>query len=344
MYNELCIDLGSSSVIISTPERGIIERQSCVTLIDRYSGKVVAYGDEAVKKHAESPADYILDRPLRDGIAKNIDRVQALISMFLSSVCGNEFVPDRVLFSVPCDIEPMEESALVEVAAQCGIRDAYVMYSPLAALLASEMDVVNSYISVDVGASKTNIMIICHGNIVYSESVDCGGNKFDSAIAEYVFDKHGVRISAFTAENIKKKIGTLWGDDSSNRTVDVKTRRPDGSFSTIRISSEEMFVALEEPTAVLIEAVCTAISNIPTQYVNDVFSHGILLCGGGALLGGLSKIIAGITGVDAYVFPNSSDAVALGMSEALKVLPKKITQSIKNISRFCLKSLGGYNI
>ena len=81
-----------------------------------------------------------------------------------------------------------------------------------------------------------------------------------------------------------------------------------------------------------------------TGLVNDVFSHGILLCGGGALLGGLSKIIAGITGVDAYVFPNSSDAVALGMSEALKVLPKKITQSIKNISRFCLKSLGGYNI
>ena len=105
-----------------------------------------------------------------------------------------------------------------------------------------------------------------------------------------------------------------------------------------------MFIALEEPTAMLIEAICTAVHKIPTQYVNDVFSHGILLCGGGSLLGGLAKIIAGITGVDTYVLPNAPELVALGMASSLRTLSKKISPSIKNISKFCLKSLGGYGV
>lgn len=341
MYNELSIDFGSSNIVISAKNKGIINVQPCVALVRREDGKTVNFGSDALEKHASSPDGTVLDRPLIGGMTLHINRLQKLIALCVRNVCGQEFVPSRLLISVPCDVKPIEESAIIESALQLGIPEAYVIYSPLAAMIANEMDVSSSYLAVDIGASKTSIMIICRGNIEYCVSVDAAGSKFDMAISEYVYSKYGAKISSFTAESIKKKICTVWADDSPMKSIDVRTRTPDGNFSVIRLTGAEMFGALEEPTAALIQAIYTAISKIPTQYVNEIFSHGILLCGGGSLLGGLSKIIAGITGVDTFVFPNASDAVAIGMSEVLGLLPGKMSPAIRNVSKFCLRSMSG---
>ncbi len=345
MYRELGIDLGSANVVISSPEKGIVQTLPSVMLAQRSTGKLVGFGTDAMKRYSQSPAEYILERPIKGGISSHLDRAQKMISLSVSDVCGRESVPSRVLFSVPCDINVMEESALVEAAAQAGIAEAYLIYSPLSALIASEMDIASSYMALDIGASRTSIMIVCRGNIVYSTAIDTAGDRFDSAISEYIYSKHNLRVSSFTAESIKKRIGTVWGDDSPIRNVEVRAKRSDdGTFSAVRLASDEMFTALEEPTASLIEVICSTIARIPTQYVNEVFSHGILLYGGGSMLSGLAKIISGITGVDTYVFPSAPEAVALGLSEVLKILPKRIAPSIKNVSKFAMKSLGGYNI
>ena len=63
----------------------------------------------------------------------------------------------------------------------------------------------------------------------------------------------------------------------------LKGKRVDnGELMTVRLSSQEMFEALEEPTAHLLAAVCEAIGEIPSQFVGEIFHRGILLCGGGS--------------------------------------------------------------
>ena len=111
-----------------------------------------------------------------------------------------------------------------------------------------------------------------------------------------------------------------------------------GDYCTARISSEEMFEALEEPMAALIEAVCDAITKIPTDCVHEVFDTGILLAGGGALLDGLDKMISGVTGVNATRLGDPEQTVALGLARMLEMGAGLQQAGTQNISRYIMKT------
>ena len=94
-----------------------------------------------------------------------------------------------------------------------------------------------------------------------------------------------------------------------------------------------MFVALDEPTARLVAAVCEAIKAIPSAHVGEVFSRGILLCGGASQLDGLDKMISGVTGVSAHVVDHPDEVVAVGLGKILADLPTSMKNEKLNISQ-----------
>ena len=123
------------------------------------------------------------------------------------------------------------------------------------------------------------------------------------------------------------------------RHVDLRGRDlVSGESVPLRVTSHEMFDALEEPMAALLAAICEAISQIPTRYVADIFHRGILLCGGGSLLDGLDKMISGVTGVGARVVQNPTDVVGLGLGRILSELPTSMKNEKLNISMRYLRA------
>ena len=125
------------------------------------------------------------------------------------------------------------------------------------------------------------------GGVVVSESIKVAGDKFDEAIIRYVRRKHNVLIGERTAEAIKIKIGCVW-PRKEPRTLEVKGRcLIQGLPRVVRINSDEIPDALEEPITAIIEAVCSVVERTPPELIGDILSNGIVMTGGGSLLYGL---------------------------------------------------------
>lgn len=338
MHKELGIDLGSATMLISTAEEGIIAKEPTVVAVGRDTNRLYSIGGEAERDAADAAKNLRLVHPLRDGIAADADATRTMILHALHLTCGNLIIKPRVLIGIPFDLSDEEEAVIEWQATHAGARETFLVYTPVAAMAGIGLSWDSAALIVDIGATRTSLMLAGGGKILYKETVAVGGDSFDSAIAEYLLQRHRIKINTRSARIVKNKIGTLW-INQEDRRIDIKGKQAeDGMPATVRLSSHEMFDALEEPTARLIAAVCEAINSIPTSHVGEVFGRGILLCGGASQLDGLDKMISGVTGVNARVVDRPDEVVAMGLGRILADLPTSMKNEKINISLRCMRA------
>ena len=115
--------------------------------------------------------------------------------------------------------------------------------------------------------------------------------------------------------------------------LDVEVRGRDlmtGLPRTLQLSSEEIRVAVEEPTAAIVQAVKDTLEETPPELASDIMEYGVVLTGGGALLKGLDDRLKSETGIPVHVSENALINVVLGSAMALEeidVLKKVLTVS-----------------
>ncbi len=336
MRKRIGIDLGASKIVVSAAGEGILSRENALVALSRENGAFLGIGGDTDRYYSLESEEVTLNRIFRDGIVVP-DYTKAAIARCLSRYGDGSAGQVCLFMSIPCGFSEVEESALAEVAVQAGASECYLIYSPIAALAGSGIDLRQSSVIVDIGAARTNILTICHGRIFHKATFTAAGNGFDRAILDYLLEKHKVKISQQTAEAIKIKIGTVWVGNEK-KYIDVRGRdATNGDYCTVRLCSDEMFTALEEPMAALIEGVCDAITKIPADCVQEVFDTGILLSGGGSLLDGLDKMISGVTGVSTALLNTPEDTVGLGLAALLAGADTPTEAGTLNITRYCMK-------
>ena len=335
MYENIGIDLGASRIVVSSAGKGVLSSVPAMAAIRRQDGSFLGIGEDA--GHYASKGEEVV---LRHLFQESMVAPEFTCAAIAHSLVRHGANPKRgkVFFSIPCSFGEVEESALTEMAMQAGVENAYLVYSPLAALVGNGLDPATDAVVVDIGAVRTNMIAVCHGRIFGKKTYPVGGESFDNAIIEYLLKKHRIRVSAETAETVKIKIGTVWVGNEK-KVIEVCGRdETNGDYCTVRISSEEMFAALEEPMAALIEGVCETITKIPPDCVQDVFDTGILLAGGGCLLEGIDKMIGGVTGVNASRLSDPRETVALGLASLAGSGNRLKVAGTRNISRYILKT------
>ena len=103
----------------------------------------------------------------------------------------------------------------------------------------------------------------------------------------------------------------------------------DGSRpKTLKVTSEEIREALQEPISAIVDAVRIALEKCPPELSADLVDRGMVLAGGGALLYGLDKLISEQTGLPVHLADDPLSAVAEGTGEYLKVF-----NAVKRASR-----------
>ena len=332
MYTHIGIDLGASTVAVSTPEEGLLSLVRAP--VSPEAGANSDAGRAALQGHGSVGEGSPSVPVFRDNIV-----IPEYTAAMIRSVLEREDVAPAatLVLGIPCSFSEIEESALVEMALGVGAGVARLVYSPLAALVGNGLDPGMAAIVVDIGAARTDIFVIARGRIVYKKTHRVGGIDFDAAIVRYVREIHKVAITEETAERVKAAVGTVWIGDEK-RAIEVSGRDiKNGDYCTVRIVSEEMFTALEEPTATLIEGICTAITRIPPDLVREIFDTGILLSGGTALLEGIDKMISGVTGVNATRMNDPMHTVAYGLARlAVAAEPNGAVNG--NITRHIMKA------
>ncbi len=339
---DIGIDLGTATVLVYVKGKGIVVKEPSVVAIDKNTDKILKVGKEAQQMLGRTPGNIVAIRPLRDGVISQYEITLRMIQHFIRQASGPIIFKPRVMICVPSGITEVEERAVVDAATQAGAKKTYLIEEPVAAAIGAGIDisVPNGNMVIDIGGGTTDIAVISLGGVVVSESIKIAGDKFDEAIIRYVRKKYNVLIGERTAELIKIAIGSVWTREE-RKYIDVKGRcLIQGLPRMIRVWSDEMIEALDEPITSIVDAVTAVIERTPPELIGDIVTNGIVMTGGGSLLYGLDYLIANVTGIKTRVAKNAISCVALGTGKSLdniSVLP----EGAINISRTRTEQLGG---
>lgn len=334
MSKDIGIDLGTATVLVYVKGRGIVIKEPSVVAIDKNTDKIIKVGREAQMMLGRTPGNITAIRPLRDGVISQYEITLKMIQHFIKKACGTVIFKPRVIICVPSGITEVEERAVVDAATQAGAKRTYLIEEPVAAAIGAGINISapNGHMVVDIGGGTTDIAVLSLGGVVVSDSIKVAGDKFDEAIIRYVRRKHNVLIGERTAEAIKIKIGSAW-PRKEPRALEVKGRcLIQGLPRVVRITSDEIPDALEEPITSIIEAVCSVVERTPPELIGDILSNGIVMTGGGSLLYGLDRLIEYATGIKTRVADRAVSCVAIGTGKSLDNL-SSIPEGAINISR-----------
>ena len=318
--SDLGIDLGTSNVLIYQKGRGIVLRQPAAVATDRVSKKVLAVGTEAYRMIGRTPGNVLALRPLRQGVVSDFELTNTMLRHFMGMVIGKRiFGRPRVVMSVPSGVNEAEKSSLISIMFDAGAKRTQLLDRPIAAAMGVGMDFQKPYgcMVVDMGAGVTDIAVLASGQVIEAASVCYGGDYFDDAIIRYLRKKHNLLIGERTAEEVKITLDTAIAP-MTDLTEEITGRDLlSGLPKTMTVASSEIYEALKDAVADLIESIQGVIERTPPQLASDVFEDGIVLTGGAASLAGLPEAIYNELHIPCGVADDPQTSVVLGCGRAL---------------------------
>ena len=327
MVTKIGLDLGYANIAISDASLEV-DREPSVAIIDKNSRRIVSVGRDALSP--ENAALGILVRPFKNGILYSADFTKEIIRAALKAVETSDNV--RAVVGVSESFNSKQESELALMFYDEGVKECFFVNRAIAGLIGAGYAPTISAVSVNVGASKTEIAVLYQGSILYSESVDIGGEAFDEAVQKYILEQGELNISLVDAKAIKEGIGAVWEGRNAEPITITGTLALTGNKIKMSVASEDILGVFEKPLLSLIQAVANAVKRIPIDYVEEIFANGIVFTGGGAELYGLDKMLSKVLGVSVTTANNPADCVARGLSLVNTFLPIKMRSNGKNIT------------
>ena len=326
MVTKIGLDLGYANITVSDVSLSV-HRVPSVAIINKNTRRIVSVGNDAMHYSGQ---DGILVRPFKNGLFYSADFTEAIIKESLKTVNFADEV--RCVVGVPDDINAKQEKELAEMFKNAGVKECFFVKRAIAALIGAGYSPEISAVSVNVGAKATEIAVLYRGEIIYSKSVDVGGENFDEAVSEYMMKEGELKISLYDARAIKEAIGAVWEGLNAPPITVSGTLALTGNKIKMSVTSEDILGVFEAPLHKLLSAVADAVKKIPTDYVEEIFANGIILSGGGAKLFGLNKMIANVFSLEVSLAKYPSDCVARGLVLANTFMPDKMRIGGKNIT------------
>ena len=270
-----------------------------------------------------TPGNIVAMRPLKDGVIADFDTTEAMLRYFISKAQGRRMpwsAKPRVVVCVPSGVTSVEKRAVFEATITAGARQCFLIEEPMAAAIGAGLPVESPTGSmvVDIGGGTTEVAVISLGGIVNATSIRVAGDAFDTAVVQYAKTHYNLAIGERTAEEIKITIGSA---APLVEEVDVEVRGRDllsGLPRTVRIESEDVREALEEPVAKMIQAVKDTLDETPPDLASDLMEYGITLTGGGGLLRGLDERLRKEIGIPVHVSETALINVVEGCAAVLE--------------------------
>jgi len=317
---ELGIDLGTMFSRIADGTQVLLEEPTIVA-IEVEDQKMVAVGKEALVMYGRVPESIEVARPLKNGVIADYEITETLLSYLLQRVSGSmRIFRPRVMISVPYGVTSVETRAVHEAILEAGSRDASLIQQPFAAALGVDLPIgsPSGNMVICLGGGCTEAAVMAMYGIVSAETLRAGGLELDEAIVNYVRRKYGVVIGQVTAEQLKTKIGAAVPQDTENSMEVQGQDQVTGLPRPVTLTTGEIVEALQDPLKAVIETGRRVLEKTPPELVADIIDRGVALCGGGALLRGIDKLLTKSLGIPAYLVDNPTTCVVEG---AVKALP-----------------------
>lgn len=328
MLTKIGLDLGYANITLSDSAAAIY-REPSIALVDKENRRMIAVGDEAVSGF-DGGERTVLVRPFKNGMLFDHKITQSVISNAMRAVNTGDRI--RCMVGVPADFTQKEEKELFTMLGSAGVSDCYTVSRAAAALIGAGYSPTMSVISVNIGASRTEIAVFDNGMLSQSASVAVGGEDFDKVVKQYILDQGDVNVSLSVAKAIKERLGSVWTGREAESVEIEGTLSLTGNKVRMFVSSEDLVGVFEKPLHMLLMAVAEVIKKIPLDHVEKTFENGIVLTGGGAMLYGLDMMMNKVLGVPVTQPRDAIDSVAKGLSRINNFVPIKAHATNKNIT------------
>ena len=317
---DIGIDLGTANTVITIGKKGVVLSEPSAIAYHKRNKSILAVGKRAYDMIGKTPEFIEVIQPLANGVISDDQMTHYMIKEFILKVTGHHLVKPRIIICVPSFITDVEKRSVVEAAMSAGSRKAYLIDEPIAALIGAGVNIgkARGNMIVDIGGGTTDVAIVSMNGLVTSHSIKVAGNTLDQAIIRYMQTKYKLLIGARTAERIKIELTNLY-DPREDITAWVKGRNlVSGMPEMVEISEVELFEAVEDEIAEILEAIKLVLEETPPELVGDIYENGVLLAGGGAMLSGLRKLIERTLQVKCVIAKDSLHCVAKGTAIAFR--------------------------
>ena len=321
---EIAIDLGTANTIIICNGEVVLNEPSVVA-IKTADESLMAVGKKAAPMQDRGAERIRTVRPLKNGVIADFKAcemmIRGLIAMLPKS--HKSFLETvKMVVCVPSGSTDAEIRTVIDSCQHAGARELYLIYEPMAAAVGMGIDIEapEGCMIVDIGGGTTEIAAISLGCFVANESIRVAGDSFNQDIINYMDRTHNMRISAPTAERIKKEVGAalMELDDAPEDMLVVGPNKTTDLPLKVAVSYQEIALCLEKDIAQIETAVLRALGQTPSEVYSDIVERGIYLTGGGALLRGLAKRLEEKTTIPCHVAEEPLLSVAKGTGIALK--------------------------
>ena len=319
---DLGVDLGTIYTRLAD-STGVLVEEPTIVAIEVDDQRMVEVGTAARDMIGRVPDSIEVARPLSNGVIADYEVTETLLSYLLQRVSGpmRLFRP-RVMISVPDGVTSVERRAVHGAILGAGSNEAYLIQQPLAAALGLDLPIgsPSGNMVICLGGGCTQAAVMAMYGIVSSETLRAGGLQLDDAIVTYVRRKYGVIIGQVTAETLKIKIGAAVPQDQEQSMEVQGQDQVTGLPRPVTLTTGEIVEALQEPLKDVIETGRRVLEKTPPELVADIIDRGVAICGGGALLRGVDKLLTKSLGIPAYLVDNPLTCVVEGAVRGLGML------------------------
>lgn len=320
---DLGIDLGTIYTRLADTSQVLLEEATIVAIEtdnEKMTEKMVAVGKEALDMYGRVPENIEVTRPLKNGVIADYVIAEGLLSILLQRVSGSlRIFRPRVMVTVPYGVSSVERRAVYEAVMEAGSRETYLIQQPLAAALGIDLPInsPSGNMVICLGGGSTQAAVLAMYGIVSAETLRAGGLELDDAIVTYIRRKYGVIIGQATAEQLKIKIGAAVPQDQEQSMEVQGQDQVTGLPRPVTLTTGEVVEALSDTLKMVIETGRRVLEKTPPELVSDIIDRGVALCGGGALLRGIDKLLTKSLGIPAYLVDNPLTCVVEGAAKGL---------------------------
>ena len=316
---DLGIDLGTMFTRLADSTQVLLEEPTIVA-IEVDEQKMVAVGQEARDMIGRVPESIEVARPLKNGVIADYEITETLLAYLLRRVSGSmRIFRPRVMISVPYGVTSVERRAVFEAVMEAGSREAFLIQQSLAAALGIDLPIgaPSGNMVICLGGGATEAAVMAMHSIVSAETLRGGGLELDEAIITYVRRKYGVIVGQVTAEQLKVRIGAAVPQDMEQSMEVQGQDQVTGLPRPVTLTTGEIVEALQDPLKNIVETGRRVLEKTPPELVADIIDRGVALCGGGALLRGIDKLLTKSLGIPAYLVDNPLTCVVEGTIRGL---------------------------
>ena len=316
---DLGIDLGTSSLVISVPDKGVVLNEPSYVAYDKETEKILYAGRRAYYLQGREPKGVEVVQPLKEGVISNYSLTQQMVKYFIDRVIKKNIFKPRVVACAPALATDVEKRTLISVIISAGARSVCLIEGPLCAAFGAGVDPQhpNGVFVIDIGGGTTDLAVVSQGSMSQTETVKLAGDAFDEAIVKFLKEKYDVLIGIRTAEEIKRAIGCAVPREEEV-TMTAKGRNAlDGMPKTVEVSSNEICHCLKPLFKELTAAAQVMFERTSPQLVADITSGEVLLTGGCAEIYGMDALFAKALDLNVRVVAQPNLCVAKGASVAL---------------------------